>query len=99
MARTKQSRPDYGLGFRAKVIKSFYVLPSSLGSGYGALSRPKKTKPKALNPTPKALNFRRGSLLARKWRVSCEYLVGASEAESHLPIVCTPKSANDGFGV
>jgi len=29
----RQSRPDSGLGLQAKVLKTFYVVPSSLGSG------------------------------------------------------------------
>ena len=31
MAHTKQSRPDYGLGFQAKVIKTFHVVSYSPG--------------------------------------------------------------------
>jgi len=30
-----QSGPDYGLGFYVKVLKTFYVIPASLGNGYG----------------------------------------------------------------
>ena len=33
MAHTRQSRPDSGLGFQVKVLKTFQVVPSSLGSG------------------------------------------------------------------
>jgi len=33
MARKRQSRPDFGLGFQVKVLKTFEVVPSSLGSG------------------------------------------------------------------
>jgi len=29
----RQSRPDSGLGFQAKVLENFQVVPSSLGSG------------------------------------------------------------------
>ena len=32
MARTRQSRPDFGLGFDANVVRSFGAVPSSLGS-------------------------------------------------------------------
>ena len=35
MAHTRQSRPDSGLGFHVKVLKTFKAVPSSLGSGYG----------------------------------------------------------------
>jgi len=31
MAPTRQSRPDSGLGFRVKVLKTFEVIPASLG--------------------------------------------------------------------
>ena len=33
MAHVRQSRPDYGLGFQVKVLKTRQVVPSSLGSG------------------------------------------------------------------
>jgi hypothetical protein len=33
MAHIRQSRPDYGLGFQAKVRKTFKAVLSSLGSG------------------------------------------------------------------
>ena len=33
VAHTRQSRPDYGPGLKAKALKTFQVLPSSLGSG------------------------------------------------------------------
>ena len=33
IAHIRQSRPDSGLGFRVKVLKTFEVVPSSLGSG------------------------------------------------------------------
>ena len=33
MARSRQSRPDYGLGFHGKVVKTFQGVSSSLGSG------------------------------------------------------------------
>ena len=33
MAHIKQSRPDSGLGFQVKVLKTFYAVPSSFGSG------------------------------------------------------------------
>ena len=33
MAHIRQSRPDYGLCFQAKVLETFQVVPSSLGSG------------------------------------------------------------------
>ena len=39
MARIRQSRPDSGLGFQAKVPKTFYLVPSSLGSGIERLRR------------------------------------------------------------
>ena len=32
MAHMGQSRPDHGLGFQVKVLKTFQVVPSSLGS-------------------------------------------------------------------
>ena len=32
-ARTRQSRPDSGLGFQVKVLNTFQGVPSSLGSG------------------------------------------------------------------
>jgi hypothetical protein len=32
MAQISQSRPDYGLDFQVKVLKSFQVVPSSIGS-------------------------------------------------------------------
>jgi len=35
MAHVRQSRPEYGLGFQVKVLKPFYIVPSSLGSGSG----------------------------------------------------------------
>jgi len=35
MAHIRQSRPDFGLGFKAKVVKPLEVVPSSLGSGRG----------------------------------------------------------------
>ena len=31
-ANTRQSRPDYGLGFQAKVLGTINTVPSSLGS-------------------------------------------------------------------
>ena len=34
-AHTRQSRPDYGLRFRVKVLKRFQVFPSPLSSGLG----------------------------------------------------------------
>ena len=34
MAHVRQSRPDSGTGFQAKVLKTFQVAPSSLGSGW-----------------------------------------------------------------
>jgi len=33
MAHIRQSRPDSGLGFHVKVVETFNVVPSSLGSG------------------------------------------------------------------
>ena len=33
MAHIRQSRPDSGLGLLVQVLKSFQVVPSSLGSG------------------------------------------------------------------
>jgi len=33
MAHIRQSRPDSGLGFQVKVLKTFQVVPSSLESG------------------------------------------------------------------
>ena len=33
MAHIRQSWPDFGLGFRVKVLQFFKVVPSSLGSG------------------------------------------------------------------
>ena len=35
MAHPRQSRPDSGLGFQIKVLKTFKVVPYSLGSGTG----------------------------------------------------------------
>ena len=35
VAHTRQSRPDSGLDFQARVLKTFQVVPSSLGSGCG----------------------------------------------------------------
>ena len=32
MAHTTQSRPDSGLGFQVEVLRTFQVVPSSLGS-------------------------------------------------------------------
>ena len=32
MAHIRQSRPDYGLGFQARVLEPFRVVASSLGS-------------------------------------------------------------------
>jgi len=32
-AHIRQSRPDYGLGFQVKFLKTFQVFPSSLGNG------------------------------------------------------------------
>jgi len=34
MADMKQSRPYFGLGFRLKVLKTFELVPSFLGSGW-----------------------------------------------------------------
>ena len=39
MAHTRLSRPDSGLGFQVKVLKTFQMVPSSLGSGH-AVSDP-----------------------------------------------------------
>ena len=39
MAHIRQSRPDYGLGFQVKVLRTFQVVPFSLGSGSEALTR------------------------------------------------------------
>ena len=41
MAHVRQSRPDPGLGFQVKVVSTFEVVPSSLGSGrvYGSRCR------------------------------------------------------------
>jgi len=33
MAHTRQSRPDSGLGFQVKALKTFYGVPLSLGNG------------------------------------------------------------------
>ena len=33
MAQTRQSRPDFGLGFQVKVLGRFEGVPSSLGPG------------------------------------------------------------------
>ena len=33
MAQVRQSRPDSGRGFQANVLKTFQLVPSSLGSG------------------------------------------------------------------
>ena len=33
MAHTRQSGPDFGLGFQVKVLQKFEVVPFSLGSG------------------------------------------------------------------
>ena len=33
MAHIRQSRPNSGLGFQVKVLKTFLRVPSSLGSG------------------------------------------------------------------
>ena len=33
VAHIKQSRPDSGLGVQVKVVKTFQVVPTSLGSG------------------------------------------------------------------
>ena len=33
MAHVRQSRPDFGLGFRVKILQTFRAVPSSLGSG------------------------------------------------------------------
>ena len=41
MERIRQSRPDYGLGFRVKVLTTFQEVPSSLGSGLSATDLPK----------------------------------------------------------
>ena len=40
MARIKQSRPDYGLGFKVKVVGTIQVVPYSLASGPTFLPRP-----------------------------------------------------------
>ena len=32
MVHIRQSRPDSGLAFQAKVLETFYVVPSTLGS-------------------------------------------------------------------
>ena len=32
-AHVRQSRPDSGLGFQVKVLTTFYLVPTSLGSG------------------------------------------------------------------
>jgi len=33
MAHIRQPRPDFGLGFQVKVLETFPVVPTSLGSG------------------------------------------------------------------
>ena len=42
MAHTRQSRPDSGSGFKAKVLEALPVVPCSLGSGdqVGTVDRP-----------------------------------------------------------
>ena len=45
VAHIRQSRPDSGLGFQAKVLKMFQVAPSSLGRRRRRLTR-------ALSPPP-----------------------------------------------
>ena len=39
MVHTRQSRPDSGLSFFVKVLKTFQVVPSALGSGRGQGTR------------------------------------------------------------
>ena len=55
MAHLKQSGSDYGLGFQAKVVEAFGVVPSSLGSGtlQGYLAH-KKAVPEAASRKGKA---------------------------------------------
>ena len=36
MAHVRQSRPDSGLGFKVKVLKTLHVVASPLGTGMGA---------------------------------------------------------------
>jgi len=39
MARMRQSRPDSGPGSQVKILKPFYVVASSLGSGFHQFTR------------------------------------------------------------
>jgi len=53
-AHIRQSRPDYGLGFQAKVLEMVQGVPSSLGSGFrGQRER----------PVPVPLEVRKGSII------------------------------------
>jgi len=39
-AHIRQSGPESGSGFQVKVLKTFYVVPFSLGSGLGSAHHP-----------------------------------------------------------
>jgi len=71
MAHTRQSRPHSGLGFQGKVVETFQVVPSSLGSGTtGAFPGTSLTwsrgdrlesripKPETRNPKPETRNLK-----------------------------------------
>ena len=49
MAHIRQSRPDSGIGFHVKVLKTFQVVPFSLGSGEDS---PRMWTPDARNAAP-----------------------------------------------
>ena len=65
MAHTRQSRPDYGLGFQVKVPKTFYVVPSSVAIGKGVVQQYHVTRthnPNRTMPPPPARSNLKDSL-------------------------------------
>jgi len=66
MAHVRQSRPDSGLGFQAKVRKTFEVVPSSLGSGEPVTRRRGRGAPRARcplgSPSPLGLPNEEGTI-------------------------------------
>ena len=51
MEHRRQSRPDFALGFKAKVLKTFRVVPILLGSGFGVRRTASRARGIA-RPTP-----------------------------------------------
>ena len=80
MAHTRKSRPDSGLGFQSKALKTFEGVPSSLGSG----SAPPSASPPRPGAKPEPRNPKLGSR-------SLELETQTPKSETQSPKLETPE--------